>query len=268
MSNSTHTARKDRREEQLIRDVSHRRPLFSALSVLVGSGAVALSALPSQAQARSALDDMAWAPQQHTRVTQGPAVASGAGPAQTEAVSILNVPADGTLQPSVVNHSVSSTASAVPQEADAAITRTSGATARALAQEPAATISAAPQRRAELAPMPRSRGFADAGLIPVDTQASHSVEADVARANESREPQAATQRMASAAREAAMVASPVSVVPARDVRTPVAVQSAAPSLLGLAASPMRSTTSTRRAPDMQVLQRRTQWRTTRTRMTR
>ena len=70
MSNSTHIARNDRSEEQLIKDVVRRRPLFSAFSVLVGTGAVALSALPSQAQARSALDDMAWAPQQHARLTQ------------------------------------------------------------------------------------------------------------------------------------------------------------------------------------------------------
>jgi len=252
MSNSTHTARKDRREEQLIKDVFRRRPLFSALSVLVGSGAVALSALPSQAQARSALDDMAWAPQQHTRSTQETAAASGAGPAQTEAVSILNVPADdGVLQPSVANRPVSSAAPAALQRADTAIMPTLSTTARALAQEPAAAVNAAPQRRVEAAPMPRSRGFADAGLIPVDAQASRSVEADVARANEIREPQAAVQRTASAVREAAVVA-PAGAAPVREVRTSVAVQDAAPPLLGLSASPMRPTASTKRAPDMQA----------------
>jgi autotransporter adhesin len=44
MSNSTHTARNDRSEEQLIKDVVRRRPLFSAFSVLVGNNAVALGA--------------------------------------------------------------------------------------------------------------------------------------------------------------------------------------------------------------------------------
>jgi outer membrane protein, adhesin transport system len=74
MSNSIRIARVDRREEQLIKDVSRRQPLCSALSVLVGAGVVALLALPSQAQAGSALDEMAWAPQQHTRLSQEPAV--------------------------------------------------------------------------------------------------------------------------------------------------------------------------------------------------
>src|ERR1700710_806865 len=68
MSKSNSIARTDRREVQLIKDVCNRRPLVSSLSVLVGTGVVAFSALPSSAHGKSALDEMAWLPQ-HTQLT-------------------------------------------------------------------------------------------------------------------------------------------------------------------------------------------------------
>jgi outer membrane protein, adhesin transport system len=74
MSKSNSIARTDRREVQLIKDVCNRRPLVSSLSVLVGTGVVAFSALPSSAHAKSALDEMAWLPQ-HTQLTNN----AGAG---------------------------------------------------------------------------------------------------------------------------------------------------------------------------------------------
>jgi adhesin transport system outer membrane protein len=248
MSNSTHTARSDRRDEQLIKDVVRRRPLFSAFSVLVGTGAVALSALPSQAQARSALDDMAWAPQQHARLTQEPAVAQVARTTLDEAASMSNVPAQAILpQPGPVGTPVSS---AMPSalQAETATTSSFGTTPRALAQKQAAALNAVPQGRVQpAAPLSRSRGFADAGLIPVDNLLPSSNDANVRR-----EAQAA-QQTASVAREVAPVAVTVRNEPAREMRTPVAVQMAAPAApLGVSASPIRPALSIKRVPDMQA----------------
>jgi len=248
MSNSTHTARSDRRDEQLIKDVVRRRPLFSAFSVLVGTGAVALSALPSQAQARSALDDMAWAPQQHARLTQEPAVAQVARTTLDEAASMSNVPAQAILpQPGAVSTPIP-TAMPSALQAGTATTSSFGITPRALAQKQAAAVDAVPQGRVQpAAPLPRSRGFADAGLIPVDNLLPSSNDANVRR-----EAQAA-QQTASVAREVAPVAVTVRNEPAREMRTPVAVQMAAPAApLGVSASPIRPALSIKRVPDMQA----------------
>jgi autotransporter adhesin len=209
MSNSTFTARKDRREEQLIKDVFRRRPLFSALSVLVGTGAVALSALPSQAQARSALDEMAWAPQQQTRVAQQPPMQPAVSSALNQAVSILQVPAqDAAPQAAVVSNPVP-----VPVEAPVAA-----------------------QRLVEPIPARRSRGFADAGLIPMDA------------------PAMPTANAADVPREAAVARSvvPVRTEPARPIIVSAPVQAAAPVPLGVSASPIRPALSIKRAPDMQA----------------
>lgn len=209
MSNSTFTARKDRREEQLIKDVFRRRPLFSALSVLVGTGAVALSALPSQAQARSALDEMAWAPQQQTRVAQQPPMQPAVRSALNEAVSILQVPAqDAAPQAAVVSNSV---------------------------PVPVAAPVTAP-RLVEPIPARRSRGFADAGLIPMDA------------------PAMPTANVADVPREAAVARSavPVRTEPARPIIVSAPVQAAAPVPLGVSASPIRPALSIKRAPDMQA----------------
>ncbi|CAN7198070.1 TolC family protein [Caballeronia sp. LjRoot34] len=49
--------------------ITPNRTLFSAMGVLVGSGVIGLAFSATDAKARSALDDMAWAPQQ-SRLTQ------------------------------------------------------------------------------------------------------------------------------------------------------------------------------------------------------
>jgi outer membrane protein TolC len=222
MSNSTHTARIDRREEQLIKDVYRRRPLFSALSVLVGTGAVALSTLPSQAQARSALDDLAWAPQQHARLTEGVSVAPSAKSAPIEAANVAHARAQGpALQASADDRP-------------------------ALIAVPVATA------RARTVPMQRSRGFADAGLIPVDQQPlSTSDGVNAADADVAREPHPAL-RTAPIVREVAPVAAPVRVETPPVLRAPVAVQAATPSLLGVSAAPMRPTAPVQSGRDMQA----------------
>jgi outer membrane protein, adhesin transport system len=252
MSNSTHTARTDRREEQLIKDVVRRRPLFSAFGALVGTGVVALSAVPSQAQARSALDDMQWAPQQHAQLTRAPVVAQAARIVLNETVGNAIVPApDMSQQPRSVSVS-SPVTTAMPSapQADTAPTPALAATARSLARKQATAFNAAPQGRVESAPsapaMPRSRGFADAGLIPVDNLLSNSNDA-----NAPSQAQAA-QPAASVAREIAPVAVPVRSEPAREMLAPGAQRMAAPAPLGLSASPIRPAVSTRRAPDMQA----------------
>src|SRR5471032_502014 len=252
MSNSTHTARIDRREEQLIKDVVRRRPLFSAFGALVGTGVVALSAVPSQAQARSALDDMQWAPQQHARLTQAPAAAQDARIVLNETVGNAIVSAPDMSQPGAVSNPVS-TAMASAQQTDTATGSTAAAAARSLARKQATAFNAAPQGRVELVPlvpsapaMPRSRGFADAGLIPVDNLLSNSNDA-----NATSQAQAA-QPAASVAREIAPVAVPVRSEPAREMLAPGAQRMAAPAPLGLSASPIRPAVSTRRAPDMQA----------------
>jgi outer membrane protein TolC len=241
MSNLLITARRDRREEQLIKDVIRRRPLFSALSVLVGSGAVALSALPSQAQARSALDEMAWAPQQHTRVAQQPPVQPAVNSALNQAVSILQAPAqDATPRAGAVDSPAPVTVPVVAAQVGTASTPTQPATTRALAAQQAATANRAPQRRAEPAPMPRSRGFADAGLISVDAPAS-------SKANDVNVPDEAqtVDKTVQVAREVAPAATS-----GRNQSAPVLA--AVPAPLSVAASPIRPALSIKRAPDMQA----------------
>jgi outer membrane protein TolC len=147
MSKSNRIARTDRREAQLIKDVFNRRPLFSSLSALVGTGVVAFSALPSNAHAKSALDEMEWLPQ-HTQLTNnaGAAVDAASAPlARTLAVAPASLP---------VSRPVAVEAQAVP---------------------------AVVHREAEVAP--RSRGFADAGLVPATRQWPDENDAGVADAN-------------------------------------------------------------------------------------
>ena len=136
MSNSTHIARVDRGEATLIKDVYRRRPLVSSFGVLVGSGVVAMAALPSLAEARSALDDLAWLPQ-NTQLSNDAATvlkAAAASPSRTIRVSL-----------SGGNESAPAVQMAPP--AQQAVTRIVA---------PAAPVNAAP----------RPRGFADMGLVP------------------------------------------------------------------------------------------------------
>ena len=62
MSKSIRTAWIDPREKKLIKEAARRRPLFSSFDTLFGSSVIALAVLPQLAQAKSPLDEMAWAP--------------------------------------------------------------------------------------------------------------------------------------------------------------------------------------------------------------
>ena len=143
MSNSTHIARKSRREEQLIKDVYRRRPLFSALSVLVGGGVVAIVAMPLDAEAKSALDEMAWLPA-NTQLTNDAATVLNA----------VNAPDKRTIRMSLTNHGASSSdAAALP------------------AQSVAASAPAQPVAGART-----SRGFADVGLVALAGQTTQKTD--------------------------------------------------------------------------------------------
>jgi adhesin transport system outer membrane protein len=183
MSNSTRLARTDRREAQLIKDVYTRRPLLSALSVLVGTGVVAFSALPSKAEAKSALDEMAWLPQ-HTQLTNNAGAllnAASAPAAQAAAVAPASLP---------VSRSVVTQAQAMPVVV---------------------------HREAQMAP--RSRSFADAGIVPA---AQHwPDESDPASAN-----------LVRTGKSDAAVA-------AEEARAYAPGQNADPARMGISASPMR-----------------------------
>jgi outer membrane protein, adhesin transport system len=139
MSNSTHIARTVRREEQLINDVSRRRPLFSALSVLVGTGVVALSAMPLSAEANSALDEMAWLPANTQLSNDAASVLNATKALGTRTIKVTLTDRDGSV----------SDAAALPAP-------------RVEASAPAQPVAKAIQT---------SRGFADAGLVGVAEQA-------------------------------------------------------------------------------------------------
>jgi outer membrane protein TolC len=62
MSKSIRTAWIDPREKNLTKEAARRRPLFSSFDTLFGSSVIALAVLPQLAQAKSPLDEMAWAP--------------------------------------------------------------------------------------------------------------------------------------------------------------------------------------------------------------
>ncbi|AME23889.1 MULTISPECIES: TolC family protein [Burkholderiaceae] len=145
MSNTTRIARPDRGEEKLIKDVYRRRPLVSSFGVLVGSGVVAMAALPSVAKAKSALDDMAWLPQ-NAQLSNGAATvprAIVASPLRT-----ISASPNGGNELAPVAHTA--------QPVQPAVTRIIA---------PAAPVNAAP----------RPRGFADMGFAPtVPVQAAVS----------------------------------------------------------------------------------------------
>jgi outer membrane protein TolC len=134
MSKSNSIARTDRREAQLIKDVCNRRPLVSSLSALVGTGVVAFSALPSNAHAKSALDEMEWLPQ-HTQLTNN-------------AGALLNAASVLAAQPVAVAPASLPVSRPVVTEAQA--------------------MPVVVHREAEIAP--RSRGFAGAGIAPAARQ--------------------------------------------------------------------------------------------------
>jgi outer membrane protein TolC len=183
MSNSIRNARTDRREAQLIKDVFKHRPLFSSLSALVGSGVVAFSALPSNAHAKSALDEMEWLPQ-HTQLTNNAGAgfnAASAPVARTLAVAPASLP---------VSRPVEVEARAVPVVV---------------------------HREAEVAP--RSRGFADAGLVPAARQWPDENNAGAADGNRAGKSQVA--------------------LPVEQVRASSPVKNTNPASMGVSTSPMR-----------------------------
>jgi outer membrane protein, adhesin transport system len=190
MSNSTRLARPDRSEAQLIKDTFNRRPLFSSMSVLVGTGVVALSALPSSAHAKSALDEMAWLPQ-HTQLTNN-------------AGAVLN-------------------AASAPVARAVAVTPASLPASRPVITE-AQAVPVVVHRVAEAAP--RSRGFADAGIVPSAQQWPD-------------ENDAATADVVRTGKLQVAVAAPQVAPAVEQVRTPLSVHNATPARIGVSTSPMR-----------------------------
>src|SRR5471032_50845 len=73
--------------------VTPNRTLFSAMGVLVGTGVVALTFAAPDAEAKSALDEMAWLPQQ-SPLTQGTASDNGTA----GAVALARAMAPGAVQ--------------------------------------------------------------------------------------------------------------------------------------------------------------------------
>src|ERR1700712_516029 len=119
------------------------RMLFSSMGALVGTGVVALAFVAPEANAKSALDDMAWLPQQ-TPLTQGTGsqntMASAAALARSMVPPVVQAPVTAVSVPAVVERPVASE----PLE---------GNTAPAV-QAPL-QVASVPQR---------ARGFSDVGL--------------------------------------------------------------------------------------------------------
>ena len=101
MSTRTHIARSVRASSEnqvkLPFETTPNRTLFSAMGVLIGTGVVAIAFGSPEAQARSALDDMAWAPQQ-SQLTQSAAAADG-GTAGAVALSRAMTPGGVRAEP-------------------------------------------------------------------------------------------------------------------------------------------------------------------------
>ena len=143
MTHSTHTARIDRREAQLIKEVVRRRPLVSSFGALVGSGVIALSALPSMAEARNALDDMAWLPA-NTQLSNDAAKVAVAATAPASRTIRIALSGGDAQAPAPVALAVE--AAPVRAVASSAAVNTA-----------VNTVANTP---------PRSRGFADLGIAP------------------------------------------------------------------------------------------------------
>ncbi len=229
MSNSTFTARVDRREEQLIKDAVRRRPLFSAFSVLVGTGAVALATMPAQAKAKSALDDMAWLPQSARAIQDNARVAPDVKIASLEAGAVAVVPLQDAYPEAAITGA---------PRADTASAPAVRVATRPPAVSHVAASEAAPQIQVEVPR--RTRGFAEAGLVSMEQQAPV-----VRLAHE----QPMAQPVAEAVPQFAM---PARSEPAPSLRAPAATQAPAPSLLGLPNSPARPAASIRPARNMQA----------------
>jgi adhesin transport system outer membrane protein len=161
MSTRTQTARSARAENKLSIELAYQtmphRTLFSALGVLVSTGVVAVAFGSTDAEAKSALDEMAWAPQQ-SQLTQSAFAADGSA---AGAMAIARAMTPNSAQASV----------AAPQQ-NAALAYVDSA-----ASQPLRGFADALEQLAAVQPL---RGFADSGLVapaqpvnvPVQTSAA------------------------------------------------------------------------------------------------
>jgi outer membrane protein, adhesin transport system len=147
MSKSIRTAWIDPRENNLTKEASRRRPLFSSFDTLFGSSVIALAVLPQLAQAKSPLDEMAWAPASMTspKVFGNGAVAAALRPVDPRNVlDAVDLGEEAPRESAVVNSVANVGASAT------------------------ATVAATRPMNVSQAKPVVSRGFASAGLISPD----------------------------------------------------------------------------------------------------
>jgi outer membrane protein, adhesin transport system len=137
------------------------RTLFSAMGVLVSTGVVAVAFAAPEAQAKSALDEMAWAPQQ-SQLTQGAAAADG-GTAGAVALSRAMTPGAVAQNASAMAAPAAYAAPVVVSEAAPA------AVERQVVSQPLLGFADAVGQPVAAAAQPNVaqplRGFADAGVI-------------------------------------------------------------------------------------------------------
>jgi len=154
MSNPTNLARLSRvRGELKVKlpyQITPSRTMFSSMGVLVATGVVALSFAAPDAEAKSALDEMAWMPQQ-APLRQGSASDNG----MAGAVALARAMTPGAVaKPLAVSTPVAAVAAPVVVER------------RAAPQPQLEMADTAPQAPVAASSAPqRSRGFSDMGLV-------------------------------------------------------------------------------------------------------
>jgi len=154
MSNPTNLARLSRvRGELKVKlpyQITPSRTMFSSMGVLVATGVVALSFAAPDAEAKSALDEMAWMSQQ-APLTQGSASDNG----MAGAVALARAMTPGAVaKPLAVSTPVAAVAAPVVVER------------RAAPQPQLEMADTAPQAPVAASSAPqRSRGFSDMGLV-------------------------------------------------------------------------------------------------------
>lgn len=147
-----------------------QRTVFSAASVLIGTGAVTLAFIAPEAKAKSALDEMAWMPQQ-LPLTQGTASANAMAGVAALARAVAPEPAQKPM------------ASGAPLPV-AAVASAGSRVAVSLPQPvPGALAPQSPVSDANAPRQVQARGFADLGLagatMPVDAVVADPVPAPV-----------------------------------------------------------------------------------------
>ena len=196
MSKSTRTAWIDSREKNLTKEAARRRPLFSSFDTLFGSSVIALAVLPQLAQAKSRLDEMAWAPASMTspkvfgngavaaalqpvdprnvldavdlgeEAPRGSAVANGV--ANAAVTGAATRPMNVSQAKPVVSRGFASAGLISPDEADLGDEAPhTSAVAHAVANAPAMVAASRGIDASQAKPV-ISRGFANAGLISPD----------------------------------------------------------------------------------------------------